>query len=114
MTIAELKQKLGVLFSQAPWQIIEFGAKDAFASPVEYLWINMYQLKQESSFNIFFHEQDDGNICVEIHFDKSLLFVASLSNTVNVVKEAWRNSEYYREDLDAEVIDIIDILFKIN
>ena len=74
----------------------------------------MFQLKPEPSFNIFFHEQDDGNICVEIHFDKELLFVASLSNIVDVAKATWRNSEYYRESLDTEVTDIIDTIFKIN
>lgn len=51
---------------------------------------------------------------VEVHFDKSFLFIASLSNTVDVAKATWRNSEYYREDLDVEVTDIINIIFKIN
>ena len=114
MTIAELKKKLGERFAQRHWQIIDFGAKNAYVSPVEYSWINMYQLKPEPRFNIFFHEQDDGNICVEVHFDKSFLFIASLSNTVDVAKATWRNSEYYREYLDVEVTDIINIIFTIN
>ena len=72
-------------------------------SLVEHSWINMYQLKPEPRFNIIFQEQDDGNICVEVHFDKSFLFIASLSNTVYMAKATWQNSEYYREDLDVEV-----------
>ena len=114
MTIAELNQELGEQFSQSQWRVINFGAKNVYVSPVEYSWINIYQLKPEPCFNIFFHEQDDGNICVEVHFDKSFLFTASLSNTVDVAKATWRNSEYYREDLDVEVTDIINIIFKIN
>lgn len=51
---------------------------------------------------------------VEVHFDKSFLFITSLSNTVDVAKATWHNSEYYREDLDVEVTDIINIIFKIN
>ena len=31
-----------------------------------------------------------------------------------MAKATWRNSEYYREDLDVEVTDIINIIFKIN
>ena len=32
MTIAELKKKLGAQFAQLHWQIIDFGAKNAYRS----------------------------------------------------------------------------------
>ena len=53
MTIAVLKKKLGERFAQFHRQIIDFGAKNVYVSPVEYSWINMYQLKPELRFNIF-------------------------------------------------------------
>lgn len=111
MTIAELKQKLGQAFQS--WQIIEFGAKNINAYPLEFTWINMYELKTDNNFNIFFHEIGHGNICVEVFYSRQFLLSGNLSSPINDIKLEWHNSERFNKSIDPLVNEIIDKIYNI-
>lgn len=112
MTITELKNELRKSFPK--WQIIEFGAKNIHINPIEFSWINMYELKEEPRFNIFFHEKGDGDICVEIKYSDRFLFATDLSNSIDDVKSVWCKSSNFDQTINTEVEAIIALILIIK